>query len=181
MRQNKYSNLKSKSVIPLVPRDLTPVLFFRQPNGRSQKIDLSFLAEGKYPRPQIADACVGVFWLEMQRYSSPSREKFRDSLRVFNKFLNWRAEGGVGRYVSTTLEIKSELFVEFSAYLELLHKSSSAHGTYHAAARFFKIMQSVRPEYLCSDLAVGLEYRPLFLLGSCDYSPHTYSFSGLQK
>lgn len=155
MKQNKYSNLQGKAGIPFVPKDVPLILNFKGTKRGFHKIDLTFFVVGNHPRPLIANACAQICWLEMPRYSTASRLALKEALRTFNRFLNWRADGISGMHINTTLEIKSSLFVEFRAFLEIIYQgTSSAHSKYHLISRFFTIMQAVRPEFLCPDLKI---------------------------
>lgn len=156
MRANKYSELPRKSVKRLLSADPPLILQFKQPDGRLQKIDLTFFIEGKFQRPQLAKACAMVFWIWMQNYSSQTRRGFKIGLNIFNKFLDWRAEVSDDQQISTTFEINHTVFIEFMAYLEIVNqdnKESTAASRYHCVTRFFIIMQSIT-EYLPSNLNI---------------------------
>jgi integrase-like protein len=171
MRQNKYSKLPRKSVRRLVPGDVPLVLLFKETNGRFQKIDLTFFVEGKFPRPQLAVACAMLFWTAMQNYARGSRAGLRNNLKMFNTFLNWRAEGNDSQQISTTNEITRELFFEYEAYLELINqdnKESTAAARYQSVSHFFRQMQAAT-EHLPPELKIPpnrlsqlpVEYNPI--------------------
>lgn len=152
MKQNKYSKLPSKPSDKVASAGSPLILRYKQPDGRFKNIKLTFFVAGKFPRPQIAKACAEVLALEMQRYSKDTILNFTFSLSVFNKFLDWRAEGGRRLRVLTTHQFSRELFVEFLAYLEIFFKEGTAASRYQAAARFFDLMRALRPAYLPSEL-----------------------------
>lgn len=156
MKKNKYSKLPRKSVSRLVPGEVPLVLHFKETNGRLQKIDFTFFIEGEFPRPQLAEACATLFWTAMQNYASGTRATLRVNLKVFNYFLNWRAEGGESQQISKTDEISRELFIEYAAYIELTNqdnKESTAATRYQVVTHFFRLMQEFT-EYLSPDLNI---------------------------
>ena len=159
MRLNKYSKLKSSPVSSLVPNDSPIVLHFKQADGRFQRIDLTFFTRGTHARPQVAKACSEVFWVDMQNDASDSRLNFKNDLRIFNTFLNWRVKGNPDKQLSTTLEIDSSVFIEYQAYLAAAMldgqtTEQTAASRYHRVTRFFSRMQIVRPQYLLKGLKI---------------------------
>lgn len=148
MRRNKYSKLPSKPVTKAAFSGPALKLNYKQPDGRYQKLDLTFFIQGDVPRHQVAAACAEVLGLEMQRYSRDTLVNFVFSLRVFNKFLRWREGSEAHKHITTTLQFSYELFVEFSVYLGSFNSEGTAASRYQAVARFLDLMRVLRPNYL---------------------------------
>lgn len=151
MKQNKYSKLPSEPVKILTSSNSPLTLMFPLKDGRHQKFDLTFLVEGKRPRPQIAKAFADVSWRNLQHYSSETRESIRAALRKFNEFLDWRGDGSSPKHITSTSEIDDTLLIDFQAYLKVVnreYKDATCAKRYLDLTRFLSLMKATHPTYL---------------------------------
>ncbi len=132
-------------------------MYFPLSDGRHQKIDLTFFDAGPFPRPRIAKTCAEVFWLCLHGYSSAIRARYRNELKRFNNFLDWRAERDASCHMDDTTLIDASLFIEFQAHLSATNKenkeSTCAHS-YHSVTRFFELMRKTRREHLSPSFSI---------------------------
>lgn len=132
------------------------VLQFGRENGRSHKIDLRFLINGKHPRAQLARSCAKIFVRYTQDFAAASRSSLLHSLRRFNEFLEWREEGSEFQPVVSTVELSAPLLLEYQAYLGTVSNitETTAHGYYSEVARFLNLIVLHNPEWLPCDFKI---------------------------
>jgi hypothetical protein len=145
--RNKYIGLKRKLRATTEVLGETTRLVFPLKANRQQIIDLSFLNAGSYPRRQMAEVFVWYF-IHSPIVSTATRDGRLYAIRKFNKFLNWKAEGG--SQISSTLSITAALLLEYQLWLTAVAHISerSAHSSYIALTSVFRYLQKNRPDFL---------------------------------
>lgn len=152
-KNNKYASLPKSPAVPPAHLPGNLVLRFKRQDGRVQRLDLRFFNTGKYQRPQIAKVCAEIFLRYTQDVSSQTRKGLHNSLRVFNGFLDWKAEGDNAQPIHSTFEFSATLLVEYQIYLETIlnHKENVASTYYNRFGRVLNLIRLYHPEYLSSD------------------------------
>ena len=150
LKKSKYALLPNAPLSASRFGESPLVLQFRKADGRFQKIDLQFLVQGQYPRPQIGNVCAEVFWLDMQHCANATRSSAQHALRAFNRFLDWRAKGGTEHQVNSTLQFSVALFLEYQVFLASVCpiEEITADYKYHSLAAILRRLVARHPDYL---------------------------------
>ncbi len=155
MRPNKYSQVPKSAAILNFVGDWPLQQDFIKPNGRKQRIDLSFFVED-YPRSQIASLCSETFRRESHVMSVRTRTNAHSGLSQFNTFLNWRCNGNIARNVSSTQEITADLLREYQVYLRSRDGlgEGSIRAYYYSLTGFVQRMHIHSPQSFPADLLI---------------------------
>lgn len=153
-RKNKYDDLRVKSPIPPAVESESTQVVFELKSGRQQVIDLGFFEEGQFPRRQFAEIFAWHFRHALTAHAPKTRDGRRCALRKFNRFLNWKAEGGT--HISSTEQITSEVLLEYQLWLGTAGKLSpkSAYNNNSNISNILNHLLAHRPECLAQGLKV---------------------------